>query len=206
MSIDFSAAFDKISHEYLHKVLSTRGFDDTFIKRIKRLYDNATSEIQTNGFRSGQIPIKRSVRQGCSLSMLLYTLCLNTLIQSLEKHLSGIKIGRCQTRTVVTAYADDATIYLTQVVDIPKMKELLLRCETATGARINTQKSRAMAIGNWDTTIQIMDIPYYKEIKMLGFHFSNSVNSAAAAAAAAETWSSTIARVRVLPKTPTIET
>jgi hypothetical protein len=85
------------------------------------------------------------------------------------------------------------------------MKELLLRCETATGARINTQKSRAMAIGNWDTTIQIMDIPYYKEIKMLSFHFSNSVNSAAAAAAA-ETWSSTIARVRVLPKTRTIET
>jgi hypothetical protein len=190
VSIDFSAAFDKISHEYLHKVLSTHCFDDSFLQRIKRLYDNATSEIQINGFRSGQILIKRSVRQGCPFSMLLYALCLNPLIQSLEKHLSGIKIGRRQTKTAVTAYVDDVTIYLTQVVDIPKMKEILLRNETATGAKINMLKSRAMAIGNWDTTIQIMNIPYYKEIKILGFHFSNSVNSAAA-----ESWSSVIARV-----------
>ena len=61
MSIDFSAAFDKISHEYLYKILSTHGFYDLIIKRIKMLYDNATSEIQISGFRLGQIEIKRSV-------------------------------------------------------------------------------------------------------------------------------------------------
>jgi len=125
--------------------------------------------------------------------MLLYALCLTTLIQSLVKNLSGIKIGRRQTRTVVTAYAVDVAIYLTQAADIPKMKEILLRYETATGARINMQKSRAMAIGNWHTTLQIMDMPYHKEIKILGFHFSNSVNSAAA-----ETWFSVIACVRAI--------
>ena len=113
--------------------------------------------------------------------------------ERLEKNLSGIKNVRCQTRTLVTAYADDVTIFLTSVADIPKMKEILLRYETATAARINTQKSRAMGTGNWDTTLQIMDIPYHKNIKILGFHFSNSVNSSAA-----ETWSSVIACVRAI--------
>jgi hypothetical protein len=51
VSIVFSTAFGKISHEYLYKVLRTHGFDGIFIQRIKRLYDKATSEIQINGFR-----------------------------------------------------------------------------------------------------------------------------------------------------------
>jgi hypothetical protein len=103
--------------------------------------------------------------------MLIYALCLNPLIQSLEKHLSGIKIGRRRKRRVVTAYADDVMMYLTQMEDIPKMEEILLRYVSTSGAKINNQKSRAMATGNWDMTIPIMDILYHKEIKILGFHF-----------------------------------
>jgi len=68
-----------------------------------RLYDKATSEIIVNGFRTRQIPIKRSVRQGCPLSMTLYTLCLNPLIQTIDKNISGIRIGKEQTRTAIVA-------------------------------------------------------------------------------------------------------
>jgi hypothetical protein len=45
------------------------------------------------------------------------------------------------------------------VEDITKIEEILLRYESGSGAKINKEKSRAMAIGNWDTTIPIMDIP-----------------------------------------------
>jgi len=31
VSIDLSTAFDKISHEYLHKLLSKHGFEDSFL-------------------------------------------------------------------------------------------------------------------------------------------------------------------------------
>ena len=123
------------------------------------------------------------------------TNCIGS-IQSLEKHLSGVKMGRRRTKTAVTAYADNVTIYLTQVEDMPKMEEILQRYESASGAKINKQKCRAMAIGIWDTTISIMDIPYHKEIKILGFHFSNSVNSTDA-----ESWSSVIVCVRATAQT-----
>jgi len=72
VSIDFSTAFDRISHEYLYKVLSSHGFDDLFIQRIKTFYGNATSEKHINDFRSDQIQIQRSMRQECPLSMLIY--------------------------------------------------------------------------------------------------------------------------------------
>ena len=77
VSSDFSAAFDKISLEYLQEILGARGFNVTFIQRIVRLYETASSEIQINGFRSNPIPIKSSIRQGCPLSMLLFVMCLN---------------------------------------------------------------------------------------------------------------------------------
>jgi len=37
--------------------------------------------------------------------------------------------------------------------------------ETATGAKVNMRKSGALALGAWDTTTQIMDIPYYTDVK-----------------------------------------
>jgi len=57
--------------------------------------------------------------------MMLYVLCLNPLIQSLERNLNGIKVGRHQTKTVVTAHADYVTIFLTSVENVPKLKGLL---------------------------------------------------------------------------------
>ena len=191
VSIDFNAAFEKISHEYLQEILSAHGFSASFIQRITRRQNNATSELQINDFRSSLIPIKSSIRQGCPLSMLLYAICLNPLIQSLEKNLSGIKIGRRQVRTTVVAYADDVKIFLSSVADIQQLKETMLAFEAAIGAVVNIHQSRALALGTWDMTRQIMDIPYHKDIKILGFQFTNIGNSAAIAS-----WSLVTARVR----------
>jgi len=141
VSIDFNAAFDKIWHEYLQEILSAHGFSASFNQRIMRLYNNATSEIQINDFRSSLIPIKSSIRQGCPLSMLLYAMCLNPLMPSLEKNLSGIKIARRQVRTTVVAHADDVTIFLSCVADIQQPKETLLAFEAATGAVVTYTKN-----------------------------------------------------------------
>jgi hypothetical protein len=122
--------------------------------------------------------------------MMMYVLCLNPLIQSLETNLNAIKIGRRQSKTVVTAYADDVTIFLTSVEDAPKLKDLLFRYEAATGAKINTHKTKAMALGRWVTALNIMDIPY-TVLKILGFHFTNSVNTTTA-----HTWTAITSRMR----------
>ena len=90
LSIDFNEAFDKISHDYLFELLRIYDFSERFQRRIKGVYDRATSSIQINGHRSHPIPIRSSVRQGCPLSMLLFVLCLNPLIRTLEQNLTGI--------------------------------------------------------------------------------------------------------------------
>jgi len=68
-------------------------------------------------------------------------LCLNLLIQTLERKLKGIQIGRGHAKTAVIAYADDVTIFLTSMVDVRKLQETLLIWEAATGAKVNMRKS-----------------------------------------------------------------
>ena len=76
ISLDQSKAFDRVSHEYLFKVLTKFGFGPQFISLVKLLYNNISSSVLVNGFISDKFPVLRSVRQGCSLSPLLYVLCM----------------------------------------------------------------------------------------------------------------------------------
>ena len=43
------------------------------------------------------------------------------------------------------------------------------------GAKVNNGKSRSLAVGSWDTSAQIMNIPYCEEVKILGIHFLNTI-------------------------------
>jgi len=116
--------------------------------------------------------------QGCSLGTQLFAICLNPLIHTLEEVLTDIKIGRRRTRITAVAYAGDVTVFLTLPADVRNLQEVLRAYEEATGAKISIQKSRAIAIGSWDASNKILDIPYYTGIKTLGFHFTDRVNVA----------------------------
>ena len=126
LSLDFTEAFDRISHIYLFKLLAEYGFSTKFISFIKNIYDKAYSSIDINGHTTGPIPILCGVRQGCPLSMLLFAMCLNPLLWLLDQTLTGIRIGKA-TRTAVVAYADDITLLITDPEDIPALTDTLSR-------------------------------------------------------------------------------
>jgi len=77
----------------------------------------------------------------------------------------------------VIAYADYVTVFFTSPEDVRKLQETLLNYEAVTGEIVNMRKSRALALRAWDMTTQIMDIPYHTDVKILGFHFTNKVNT-----------------------------
>ena len=106
LSLDFKGAFDKVSHTYLLQTLKAYGFSEAMSKRISNLYNTATSSVQTNGHISSPFPIRSSIRQGCPLSMLLFTLCLYPFLRLLDDVLNGANIRRRKKRTAVIAYAD----------------------------------------------------------------------------------------------------
>jgi len=92
----------------------------------------------------------------------------------------------------VVTYADDITIFVTAPEEITVIEEALRCYERATGARLNIEKSHTLAVGTWDTTRRVMDIPYNNEIKVLGIHLANTM-----AQSAMSSWARITTMVRI---------
>jgi len=140
---------------------------------------HAPSTLTLNGHKSKQVKILSGVRQGCPLSMLLFALCINPLLINLDKKLNGLYIRHNSTKTTAIAYADDITIVITQPEEIDTIQEMLHDCMHATGARINTNKSRALVLGSWSKSTPVMDITYHDEIKILVCHMTSQIQQSA---------------------------
>jgi len=109
LSLDFTEAFETITHMYLFRLLTKYGFSTKFTALIENMYNHAHSSIYINGHTTGPIPIQCFVRHGCLMSLLLFALSLNPLLTLRDQKITGITIGR-RTRTAVVAYADDITL------------------------------------------------------------------------------------------------
>jgi hypothetical protein len=75
----------------------------------------------------------------------------------------------------VVAYADDITSLVTAPEDIPAIRDEIRTYERATGAMLKIWKSKAMAVGVWNATIDLMGIPHCEEMRILGASFTSTV-------------------------------
>jgi len=60
-----------------------------------------------------------------------------------------------------------------------------------TGACINANKSRAIALGSWNKSTPAMDIKYHDDIKLLGFHLTTNIQESAK-----KSWAMLTAKIR----------
>jgi hypothetical protein len=92
VSLDFSSAFDSISHTYLFAVMRSYGLNGESIHLLQTFYGTATSRCMVNGTLSHSFPIKRGIRQGCPISMILFTIAINPFLEMLGRDLTGLSM------------------------------------------------------------------------------------------------------------------
>ena len=174
--LDQEKAFDRVNHEFLYKTMKAFGIGDEFIQWVRKIYSNASSVLNINGFLTEQIPLKRGVRQGCPLSALLYVLVIEVLaIQiRLNPNIVGFKIGG--EKIVSAHYSDDATIIIKQNRCFKEVIKELKEYEEASGAKVNYDKTKGLWAGSWkDRRVPPMDIKWTnKNVKNLGVFFGNN--------------------------------
>ena len=82
ISTDREKAFDRVEREYLWITLSSFGFSPGFIGKIKVSYCDIQCILKINDGLS-TFHVQRGVRQGCTLSGMLYSLAIETLLRKL---------------------------------------------------------------------------------------------------------------------------
>ena len=149
ISLDQEKAFDRVEHSYLWDVLKAFGFSEGFVQKIRVLYSEVESILKINGGLCAPFKVGRGVRQGCSLSGMLYSIAIEPLLHRLRKTLSGVHVPGCMVPLRLSAYADDIVILISGERDVEVILSTLGEFGAFSSAKVNWPKSEALLLGQW---------------------------------------------------------
>jgi hypothetical protein len=111
ITTDAEKALDNIQHHFMIKVLRKLGIEGMY-NIIKDIYDRPIANIIPNGEKLKPFPLKSEMRQGCSLSPLLFKILLEFLARAIrqEEEIKGKQIGKEIVK--VSLFEDDMILYL----------------------------------------------------------------------------------------------
>jgi len=175
ISLDQEKAFDRVDRTFLMNLLRRFGFGPSFCSWISTLYHGANMQIMVNGWLSQKIELQRGVRQGDSLSPMLYILCVEVLAAKIRNtpEIEGFLLpgarGKC---FKVGQYADDTTGFLRGLRSLQVLLETVSLYERGSGAKLNRSKSEAMWVGAWKARDdQPFGLTWVRKMKILGVYF-----------------------------------
>jgi hypothetical protein len=182
VKIDLSKAFDRVNWLYIRMLLIHLGFGLVFVNWIMACLSSVSFSILLNGSATKFFLAERGLRQGCPLSPLLFLL----VAEGLSRFISGANLGgrfagiKITNGLIIThlLFVDDILIFCDgSTRDADTLSEGLTLFRTATGMRINAQKSSILfsQTAEEHTQYYLDLLPFQtlnleEGLKYLGFH------------------------------------
>ena len=153
--IDYSAAFDTVSHKHIDLALAAAGASDKTRAIFRAIYNAATARTEVEGIDGKKVfsdvfPIRRGVVQGDITSPIYFVLALELILRTHDSHEQrGVDFGGQRLHTL--GYADDAAL-LDGNLDVATARVTAI----AEGSRkdadmhINVDKTKVMAVCKQD--------------------------------------------------------
>ena len=175
VSLDQEKAFDRVNRSFLMDLLKLFGFGPDFCHWIETFYFGANMRIILNGWLTEPIILHRGVRQGDSLSPLLYVLCVEVLACQIRgsNDIRGFLLsGAGGKQFRVRQYADDTTSFVKDFRSLVSLFDLISVYEKGSGAKLNLSKTEAMWLGAWRSRPdEPLGLTWVRKMKILGVFF-----------------------------------
>ena len=126
-----------------YRALERKGFTRDFRIFIENIYSRSTTFLEIGDERSGEINLRRGVRQGDPLSSSIFCIVADELLNSIPK---GVGYTIDGTLVKATAYADDINIVSSSKIGIQKALAALERSGQERGLRLNRSKCASISL------------------------------------------------------------
>ncbi|KAE8661369.1 putative ATP binding protein [Hibiscus syriacus] len=152
--VDFKRTYDSVDWDILMKIMSKMGFGDKWRSWMYQCMSSASISVLVNGSATEKFHTARGLRQGCSLSPLLFNMAGELLHLLLSKAVdiglfSGFDVGVHDRAFKLShlQFADDLIIFSKgSIRDLRNVRRVLLIYELLVGLKINQVKSRIYGI------------------------------------------------------------
>jgi len=122
--IDFQRAFDTLPRDAIWQAMKEKCLLPKIISITKAIYEQSTCNIVHKNLISEPIPVSNGVKQGCTLSSLLFNVTLDYMKSTVSKESEGIRWGIWGKLTDLD-YADDKCLLTHSTRTMQKMLERL---------------------------------------------------------------------------------
>ncbi|KAK4522081.1 Mediator of RNA polymerase II transcription subunit 20 (Mediator complex subunit 20) [Mucor velutinosus] len=158
--LDNAKAYDRVHPKYLSQVLLKFGFPEAFVTCITNLFFDNSIYVNVNGFLTGVISQRRGVRQGDSISPVLFNLVIESFLLSIinNMNLTGYSLKHVKlphqiqnpwispAPIKVLAYADNVLSFVKSQAKLVELQDRLRVYNQASNAKVNYSKSFAFPL------------------------------------------------------------
>lgn len=107
--VDISKAFDMVPHSAIKPCPARKGISTPLIELISNMYKNCKTKIKAKDGAGVENEILRGVKQGDPLSLLLFNVCMERLLEGIGGKTEGIKTNE-GSRIPILVFADDIVL------------------------------------------------------------------------------------------------
>ena len=108
--------------------------------RPQLLYEDIESVLKINGGRCRPFKSRRGVRQGCSMSGMLYALSIEPMLHNVRSFIDGLVLPDFDARFILSAYADDIIVIVKKQKDIQTLGNIVSTFRQISAAKVNWEK------------------------------------------------------------------
>ena len=167
--LDLLKAYDSVDRPTLWRKLKEMGFKGKFLQALQKLYkgDHVTCEV--NGVTTRPVYLGRGLRQGCSLSPMLFALYMAGMGQDLSLSTEGVKMYKIVVSGLF--FADDVVLVARSAQGLRNLLELVqFHCKDLR-MQLSPKKCKIMSKSGEDFTIELEDESEFCLEKVLRFRY-----------------------------------
>ena len=153
--VDVAKAYDSVNRKILWAKLEKLGIRGSFLETLKAMYNDDSVRCTFNGTSTSSVFLRRGLRQGCSLSPLLFAIYISDLGADLSTSDHGFTLAG--QRVAALLFADDIVLFSSSSAGLKALFALVKKHCDQLLLQINTGAGKSEVVSPSDENWDILD-------------------------------------------------